>query len=103
MASGIQRFMIVIILLFAFTGRIAIYALPLKNLLAFTFKSTSDSKSTPLEKEDPLVEKLKLADLIIPAFSKFDFLNDSGLKNKLFKGDYTLLNCDSKIPEQPPK
>ena len=103
MSPVLQRFLIASILLVAFTGRIAIYAMPLKNLAATAIKSTSDNKAEPLEKEDYSIEKVKLADVIMPGFTKFDFFNLSYLISNPFRANYSLTSCDVRIPEQPPK
>lgn len=106
MASFFQRTFIVFILLVAFAGRIAIYALPAQKLSKSIVKENNAEKSEKpesSEKENQLEEKVKLADLFISGLSKFEFIKLSNSGSSSFTGIFDLAHCHLQIPEQPPK
>lgn len=106
MALNRQKFIIVFILLISFTGRIVAYAIPFPKLSVEVLKENSDLKdnqSNATDEQNQLGEKLKLADLVIPKFTNFEFVNSSGLKSNLFQGNFNLTYCHLKVQEQPPK
>ncbi|MCZ4224503.1 hypothetical protein [Pedobacter rhodius] len=107
MASHYQRFLIVTILLIAFTGRIGIYAMPVHQKFIKDILSEHSGKKTEKteqsDKEEPLEEKVKLADLIAPELININFLYTPELKNNFFSESFILTHCHLPIPEQPPK
>ncbi|TCD07133.1 hypothetical protein EZ449_15195 [Pedobacter frigidisoli] len=106
MASLYQRTFLVFILLIAFAGRVVIYAMPIEKLSNQVIKENGAEKSEKpesSEKENPLEEKVKLADLFIPSLSNFEFLKSSNSKRSSFTGIFDLTHCHLQIPEQPPK
>ncbi|RNL51711.1 hypothetical protein D7004_14125 [Pedobacter jejuensis] len=77
--------------------------MPLKSVSKEIFKTESDGKSEPVEKENPIVEKIKFADFLIPGFSTFEFKENANSKSYQRSANAELTYCHLQIPEQPPK
>ena len=106
MSSLYRRFFIVLILLVAFAGRIAVYAFPSPKLAKEIIqKSTSDTaeKSESSEKQNQEQEKIKLADILLFGTSSIDFNYNNKLNVRIHSGNFLLIHSDLQVPEQPPK
>ncbi|GGI29405.1 hypothetical protein GCM10008119_37460 [Pedobacter mendelii] len=77
--------------------------MPVKNISKVIFKTESDGKAEPVEKENSIVEKIKFADFLMPGFSTFEFKGNSNSKSYHSSANAKLTYCHLQIPEQPPK
>ena len=98
-----QKLVIMLILLLAFAGRIAVASFPALKKPQEISKTISNEKSESSEKENQLEEKVKLADALIPSHISSHFRNSYQLKSNLFADSFNLTYCHLSIPGQPPK
>ncbi|WP_293308473.1 hypothetical protein [Pedobacter sp. UBA5917] len=105
MASLYQRLLIVLILLIAFAGRIAVSAVALPKVAKETLKENNSKSEKPEteENDERAEEKIKLEDFISNGLIKIHFLSIAIVKNKLFSGDYRLVKCPLQTLKYPPK
>ncbi len=106
MAPLYQRYFIVLLLLLAFAGRVAVYAIPVQKMskdLIQKNSSAESEKSESSEKQNQLEDKVKLADLHLNNITNFDFASSGNANQQSFSGNFLLAYCHLQIPEQPPK
>lgn|GEM_PF-1731371 len=106
MALLYQRYFIVLLLLLAFAGRVAVYAIPVHKMskeLIQKSSSAESEKSESSEKQNQLEDKVKLADLHLNNITNFDFASSGNANQHSFAGNFLLAYCHLQIPEQPPK
>ena len=105
MASIYQRLLIVLFLLIAFAGRVAVYAITTPKSQQEVLKENGNktNKSCASESNEQLEEKLKLEDLAINRIFNTAFLNITRSKTVLFASDYKLLMRSPQTLEYPPK
>lgn len=105
MAAFYKRLLITIILITAFAGRIAIYAIPMFKVSQQIVKESSSKseKSEANENDQPLEEKIKLEDLNLNDIVNIDFLSIADSKTKLFAATFDLPKSDLQTLEYPPK
>ena len=100
MSFSVYRFVIMMILLTAFAGRIAVYALKETKFINEVSKSDAGEKQ---EKEDSREDKVKIADIIVPGGFQFKFINPRNQASNLFANNFNLTICHLPILIQPPK
>ncbi|WP_316800278.1 hypothetical protein [Pedobacter frigidisoli] len=100
MSFSAYRFVIMMMLLTAFAGRIAVYALIESKFITEVSKNDSGEKQ---EKEDSREDKIKIADILVPVGFQFKFINTIHQASNLFANNFNLTICHLPILIQPPK